>query len=121
MKPGAYSRYYEKNRDVLLERMRQRDAERRATKRELLDSNPDLLEEEREKMRQKYYRRVSTQVKKQIDEWLLDKTITDTFKTFLRDCCIKDDKYKTLTLKTLRQLKELPIASSAVDSLRIIE
>jgi hypothetical protein len=121
MKPGAYSRYYEKNRDVLLERMRERDAHRREAKRELLATNPELVDGEREKMRQKYYRRVASQVKKQIDEWLADKATTEAFKTFLRECCLKDDKYKNLTLKTVRQLKDLPIASSPVDSLRISE
>jgi hypothetical protein len=121
MKPGAYSRYYEKNRAALLERMRERDALRREIKRELLATNPELLEEERERMRAKYHKRVASQVKRQIDDWMADKDVTECFKAFLRDCCLKDEKYKMLTLKTLRQLKDLPIASDAVDSLRIVE
>jgi len=119
MKPGAYSRYYEKNREALLERMRTRDAQRREAIRQLTASSPEALEAEREKMRIKYHKRIASQVKRQIDEWLASKDITESFKTFLRDCCVKDDKYKSLTLKTLRQMKDLHIASDPVDSLRM--
>lgn len=121
MKPGAYSTYYAKNRELLLERMRERDAERREAIRAAVAANPDLAEAEREKHRAKYHRRICSQVKKQIDEWLASKTTTESFKAFLRDCCLKDDKYKALTLKTLRQMADLHIASSPLDSLRITE
>lgn len=107
---ATYKRYYDKHRSELCEKMRVRDAKRREERRAYLAANPAAVEAEREKMREKYKRRIARQVLAQINVWLADKHVTDTFKTFLRMNVLANDAYKKLTPKTLNALAELPIS-----------
>ena len=105
----AAGRYYAKHREELLVKMRERDALRREERRVAMEGNPELLEEERERYRKKYYSRVANRNKEMIDLWLKDETITDGFKTFLRESLLKGDAYKHLTPKMMNALAELPM------------
>lgn len=107
---AAYKRYYDKHRVELCEKMRVRDAKRREERRAYLAANPEAVEAERAAMREKYKRRIARQVLAQINVWLADKHVTDTFKTFLRMNVLANDAYKKLTPKTLNALAELPIS-----------
>jgi hypothetical protein len=107
---AAYKRYYDKHRVELCEKMRVRDAKRREERRAYLAAHPEAVEAERAAMRDKYKRRIARQVLSQINVWLADKHVTDTFKTFLRMNVLANDAYKKLTPKTLNALAELPIS-----------
>jgi hypothetical protein len=106
---ATYKRYYDKHRTELLEKMRVRDAKRREARAAYLAAHPEAVEAEREKMRDKYKRRIARQVLAQINEWLADKHVAETFKTFLRANVLANDAYKKLTPKTVNALAELPI------------
>ena len=106
---AAYRRYYAKHRDELCQRMRERDAKRREELKTHLAQHPEDVAKEREKMREKYHRRINKKVKTQINLWLADKHISDSFKDFLRKNVLAADAYKSLTPKTLNALAELPI------------
>ena len=107
MKEGAFSRYYEKNKEVLKAKMRRRDAERRQKIKEQLADNPEMVESEREKMRVKYHTGVDRKIKKTLDEWRRSDNINEHFKNFIDNCLLKDDGYKGMTLRNILCLKPL--------------
>ena len=85
--PGqAYKRYYEKNREQILSRMKERNAERRRAVKEEAFKTPDGVEAWREENRERYYRSVESKTTKQLNVWMNDPDICDTFKKFLKEC-----------------------------------
>jgi len=111
----SYRRYYEKNRETIIARQRERYIEWKAKRDEELAKDPKLWDVEREKAREKYHKRVASKVKKLIDGWLADSRTSDTFKAFLQTT-LKDDKYKTFTPKTMEQLYAVASPVSALIS-----
>jgi len=99
----SYRRYYETNRVAILHRMRERYVAWKIKRDAELEKDPSLWEAEREKATDKYHRRVAKRTKQLIDGWLADSNTSETFKAFLQSC-LKDDKDKTFTPRTLEQL-----------------
>lgn len=99
-------KYYTANRDTIIAKMRVRAAQRREDRRKYLEENPTAVEEEREKMREKYYNRQYSKNKKLIEEWLNNPIVNEPTKKFLNDI-INTEKYKVLTPKLLKNLEEL--------------
>jgi hypothetical protein len=81
---NAYQRYYQKNREQILAKMRERDAARRAAVRAAAAQSAEVREEVREEMREKYHRNVESKITKQLKIWLDDPLISDTFKQFIK-------------------------------------
>jgi hypothetical protein len=101
MPSEAQKRYYEKNREALTARMRERNAERRAELKKHLEEHPEDVELQREKMRGKYHNWTANKCKKQMEAWIADPEVQDEAKAFFR-MLIADDKYKALKPKALR-------------------
>lgn len=80
----ANRKYYEKNREERLGQMRARARERAAALRERMTAEPELIEVERARGREQYYRRIENANRKRINEWLEDPGVSKTFKEFLR-------------------------------------
>ena len=99
-------KYYTANRDTILAKMREREAQRREVRRKYLEENPTAVEEEREKMREKYYKRQYSKTKKLIEDWLNNPLVNEPTKKFWKDI-INTDQYKVLTPKLLKNLEEL--------------
>jgi len=64
--------------------MRERDAERRAERRAEIQNNPEALEEERERMRVKYYSSVFNKIRKDMLETLTLPDTNEPFRQFIR-------------------------------------
>jgi len=105
MPSDAQKRYYEKNRDALLVKMRERDAERRAEKSKYLTDHPEEVGLEREKMRGKYHNWTANKCKRQMEAWIADPDVREEAKAFFR-LLISDDKYKGLKPKALMLMAE---------------
>jgi hypothetical protein len=100
---GAYKRYYEKNREKITARMRELYAEKKAAE-EVREKTEEELEVAREKMREKYYSRTYNKTRKILEGWLADTSFAEPFKVFIREYCLKDDKFKTFTPKVVETL-----------------
>ena len=105
MSSDASRRYYEKNRDKILERMRTRDTERREERRQHLLTNPDDADLEREKMRGKYHNGVANKCKRQMEAWIDNPLVPEEAKRFFR-YLLADDKYKGLKPRALHLMCE---------------
>jgi hypothetical protein len=105
MPSDAARRYYEKNREVLLAKMRERDADRRADRAQYLLEHPEEVELERERMRDKYHNWTANKCKRQMEAWIADPQVKDEIKAFFR-LLIADDKYKTMKPKALMLMVE---------------
>jgi hypothetical protein len=105
MPSDAQKRYYEKNRDVLTAKMRERDTQRRADRAKYLEEHPEEIDLEREKMRGKYHNWTANKCKRQMEVWIDDPEIKDEIKAFFR-LLISDDKYKTMKPKALMSIVE---------------
>lgn len=103
MPSEAYRRYYEKNREEIKAKMRERDAIRREERRKYLEENPEEIGLEREKMRGKYHNCVHNKLRRKIEE--AKKARPDMTPIF--DCYLKDDLYKTMPPRFLVWLDEL--------------
>ena len=103
---SASLRYYEKNKEVLKEKMRVADAERRVAKREYLTANPEAVDLEREKMRGKYYNNISNKMRREIARLIVSAAITEVGRAFLTEC-LTDDKYKAFTPKMVEAFKTI--------------
>ena len=108
-------RYYEKNRDSIMEQMRARDTERREQRRKYLEEHPEERDLEREKMRGKYHNWTANKCKRQMEAWIADETVPDAAKSLFRHL-LTDDKYKSLKPKALRLMCDpLNITASVLD------
>lgn len=105
MPSDAQRRYYEKNREALTAKMRERDAERRAERAKYLEEHPEEIDLEREKMRGKYHNWTANKCKRQMEMWIADPEVKEEAKAFFR-LLLADDKYKGLKPKALLMMAE---------------
>ena len=105
MPSETQKRYYERNREALTAKMRERDSERRAVRAQYLADHPDEVGLEREKMRGKYHNWTANKCKRQMEVWIADPKVQEEAKTFFR-LLIADDKYKCMKPKALLQMVE---------------
>lgn len=99
----SMKRYYEKNREAITARMRERYAEKKAAE-ESTELTPEEMAKWREAMREKYHNGVANKTRRQIEIWVEDDRFEEGFKVFLRDYCLKDEKYKCFTPKMMEML-----------------
>jgi hypothetical protein len=104
MKSSSYQRYYEKNKEDLKAKMRERDAERREILRRHLAENPEEVGLEREKMRDKYYNNIGNKMRREIESMIKSNSVSDVGRAFLTECLV-DDKYKAFTPKMIDAFK----------------
>lgn len=106
MKDNAFGRYYEKNREVLLEKMRERERVRRDERNKLFELNPDMKEEYNAKRREQYRKRVDKKYEdtKQRLEKLIDSVcgVYPEFAQYLLKHFIEEGNYKQMSEETLR-------------------
>jgi hypothetical protein len=106
MKDNAFGRYYEKNRDVLLEKMRDRERVRREERNKLFELNPELKEKYNEKRREQYRKRVDKKYEntKIRLENLIESVcgVYPDFAQYLKKHFIEDGNYKTMDEETLK-------------------
>ena len=105
MPNDAQRRYYEKNREAIMSRMRERDAERRAERAQYLAEHPEEVELEREKMRGKYHNGLANKCRRQMEAWIANPDVKEEAKAFFR-LLLADDKYKTMKPKALLLMVE---------------
>jgi hypothetical protein len=101
----AYRKYYETHRDEILAKMRERDAKRRDEARKYLAEHPEAVDLNREKMRGKYHNWLANKCKNQIEEWLALPDLKAEIRPYLQ-IVIKEEKYKMMKPKTLRDMAE---------------
>ena len=86
MSSKSYKAYYNRNREDITAKMRERNKiARDEKKREALKSQ-EGLDAWREENREKYYRARESKITAQLKIWLEDEYISDTFKKFLKEC-----------------------------------
>jgi hypothetical protein len=104
MKSASQQRYYEKNREELKARMRERDAIRREQLRQYLTDNPEDIEVVREKMREKYYTTTGNKMKREITLIINSPNTSEAGRAFLREC-LASKTYNAFTPKMVESLK----------------
>jgi ATP-dependent exoDNAse (exonuclease V) beta subunit len=104
--------YYEKHKDELKAKMREREAERRAKVKEAVKADPSVAEKEREKMRVKYHKQTESKVKRMLTACLDDMTLSATFKRFVQEL-IANENYKILTPASIKLMKEVSTIHNA--------
>jgi sugar-specific transcriptional regulator TrmB len=114
---NAAQRYYQKNREQICARMRERDAARREEVRQMASESPELREEVREDMREKYHRGVESKITRQLRVWLDDPLISGTFKKFIRES-VWEHKHR-LSPAFVRGLGSLNIKDAFSDTVGI--
>jgi len=105
MPNDAQRRYYEKNREALMVKMREKDAQRRAARAQYLSEHPEEVDLERERMRGKYHNGLANKCRRQMEAWIADPEVKEEAKAFFR-LLIADDKYKTMKPKGLMLIVE---------------
>ena len=106
MKSKSYQKYYEANKEELLMKMRAREAIRREEKREFLDANPEMIDEEREKMREKYHKNVGNKIRRAVEILLASTATSEIFKIFLRSL-LENHRYRAMTPRMLEAFKTM--------------
>ena len=104
--------YYEKHKDELKAKMREREAERRAKVKEAVKTDPTIAEKEREKMRVKYHKQTESKVKRMLMACLDDMTLSATFKRFVQEL-LANENYKILTPASINLMKEVSTIHNA--------
>ena len=104
--------YYEKHKDELKAKMREREAERRAKVKEAVKADPTIAEKEREKMRVKYHKQTESKVKRMLTACLDDMTLSATFKRFAQEL-LANENYKILTPASINLMKEVSTIHNA--------
>lgn len=107
MKP-SYKKYYEANKDEICARMREREAEKRVALRQHLAQHPEDLPKVREKNRAKYHTWKANKILKQLNAWLTDELVSDSFKEFIRNHCLLNNTYAVFTPSDIRTLEAMP-------------
>ena len=105
MPTDSYRKYYEKNRESITAKMRERDAQRRADRTQYLREHPDEVELEREKMRGRYHNWMGNKCKRQMEAWVNDPSVKEEVKAFFR-LLLLDEKYKGMKPKALLMISE---------------
>lgn len=110
--PPSQKRYYDKNRESILLKMRTRETERRASRGAFLDTHPDEAELERVRMRDKYHIYTTNKCRAQLEEWIRDPDSSPESVAFFK-LLVADERYRALKPKTLQHLADaLGLASS---------
>jgi hypothetical protein len=107
MKP-SYKKYYETNKEAICARMREREAEKREELRQHLAQHPEDLPKVREKNRAKYHTWKANKILKQLNAWLNDETVCDSFKEFIKNHCLLNNTYAVFTPSDIRTLEAMP-------------
>jgi Fe2+ transport system protein B len=103
---GSYKKYYEEHKDELKAKMRERDAERRQKIKEECETNPSVLEQERERMRAKYHKNINNKVKKILTEMSQSPNIAEPVKVICRNF-LANNTFAGLTVKWCEDLKKV--------------
>ena len=103
---GSYKKYYEEHKDELKAKMRQRDAERRQKIKEECETDPAVLERERERMRAKYHTNINNKVKKILTEMSQSPNISEPVKMICRNF-LANNTFAGLTVKWCEDLKKV--------------
>jgi len=103
---GSYKKYYEEHKDELKAKMRQRDAERRQKIKEECETDPAVLERERERMRAKYHTNINNKVKKILTEMSQSPNIAEPVKAICRNF-LANNTFAGLTVKWCEDLKKV--------------
>ena len=103
---GSYKKYYEEHKDELKAKMRLRDAERRQKVKEECETDPAVLERERERMRAKYHTNINNKVKKILTEMSQSPNIAEPVKTICRNF-LANNTFAGLTVKWCEDLKKV--------------
>jgi hypothetical protein len=109
MKSLAYKSWYEKNRDAVRAKQRERDATRLAERRQQLAEHPELVEEERMKYRQKYHRVRQNKMKRELEK--LEASLTDEEAKQLVKNIIDNEAYRSFTPSMMKRLAQSISAS----------
>jgi len=105
MKNKAYGRYYEKNKEALKEKMRDRARVKRAEINEEIDKgNREVIKEAINHNRIRYAIYCRNRVEKKIASMLDDPKIDRRLKEAL-EVLKTEDAYRTLSIKTLEELE----------------
>jgi hypothetical protein len=107
MKP-SYKKYYETNKEAICARMREREAEKRVELRQHLAEHPEDLPKVREKNRAKYHTWEANKILKQLNAWLKDELVSDSFKEFIKNHCLLNNTYAVFTPSDIRTLEAMP-------------
>jgi len=107
MKP-SYKKYYETNKEAICARMREREAEKRIELRQHLAQHPEDLPKVREKNRAKYHTWKANKILKQLQVWLNDEAVSDSFKEFIKNHCLLNNTYAVFTPSDIRTLEAMP-------------
>ena len=86
--------------------MRERDAERRQKVKEECETDPAVLERERERMRAKYHKNINNKVKKILTEMSQSPNIAEPVKTICRNF-LDNNTFSGLTVKWCEDLKKV--------------
>lgn len=105
----SWKAYYERNKDEIKARMRERDAAKREALRAAAATDAQVVEDLRQAWRAKYARRTHRSIKAQIDEWLADPDVKEEMKAFLRECALPGEAYVEFGPQTMRALRGLAI------------
>jgi len=103
---GSYKKYYEQHKNELKAKMRERDAERRQKVKEECETDPAVLERERERMRAKYHKNINNKVKKILTEMSQSPNIAEPVKTICRNF-LENNTFSGLTVKWCEDLKKV--------------
>jgi hypothetical protein len=109
-KPNYQKTYYERNRDEIKERMRERYYKKQHDLHEAMKDDEELREKVRASYRKKYYRRSAAIAKEQIKHWLESEEVKEEVKTFLKGI-LASDAHTILTPKLLNTLDALLYAT----------
>lgn len=88
--------------------MREREAEKRLELRQHLAQHPEDLPKVREKNRAKYHTWKANKTLKQLQAWLSDDLVSDSFKEFIKNHCLLNNTYALFTPSDIRTLEAMP-------------
>ena len=102
-KLSAQQRWYYKNREKEIERMRSKTKERAELRKQYIEEHPEEIEFFREEWRKQYRNKITNSIKKQIEKWIINPLLTKAQRSTLETVLIE----KTFTTMTKRDLKSL--------------
>lgn len=103
---SSQNRYYEKNREAILAKMKERNQKYAAERKEFLRQNPDEVETERQLYKDKYYRHQASKAKKQIEAWIKSDKVSAETKDWLR-AMLKHKYYLAMKPSVFRDLEQM--------------
>jgi hypothetical protein len=101
---GAYVRYYSKNRDAIVARMRERYYAKRDADRAEAESNPDAVGEQKTIRHEKYLRGKQNGALKLLRETANKPILRPLAKQFIEQELIRPEAYRRLPLSAVRAL-----------------